>query len=148
VHNKWKIVASAALILAGASVATAKSSDVPTINLQNGCRAAAAELIATFGNQTNDPYDGCMSDEQAGRDQLVKDWDSFPALAKRFCVQPKAYLPSYVEWLTCLELTRDVMKMRKEASQAAGPGGKSATSRECPVVKFGDDGNIIFVIAC
>jgi hypothetical protein len=146
--NKWKIVASAVLIFAGASATTAKSSDVPTINLQKGCRAAAAELIATFGNQTNDPYDGCMSDEQAGRDQLVKDWDAFPALAKRFCVQPRAYLPSYVEWLTCLEMTRDVIKIRKEASQAVDKGGKPATPRQCPVVKFGDDGNISYVIAC
>ncbi|HEY6257922.1 MAG TPA: hypothetical protein VIY51_19225 [Xanthobacteraceae bacterium] len=145
--NRWKIVLSAALIFVGSLAATAKSGRIPTIDLQKGCRAAAAELTALFGNQTNDPYDTCMSDEQAGRGQLVKEWDTFPALAKSKCVQPGAYLPSYVEWLTCIELTREVIKMRKATSEAAGKS-RVSTPRQCPVVKIGEDGNIVYVIAC
>jgi hypothetical protein len=141
--NKWKIVVSAALIFASASAATAKSGGIPTIDIQKGCRAAEAELTALFGNQS-DAYKSCMNDEQDGHDQLAKDWETFPALAKSLCVQPKEYLPSYVEWLTCLTITRDVINMRKAASQAAGKGGKP-TSQECPVVNTGEDGNIVSV---
>ena len=132
---------SAALIFAGASAA-AMDRGVPTIDIQKGCRAAEAELTALFGNQS-DAYKSSMDDEQAGRDQLAKDWANFSALAKSLCVQPKEYLPSYVEWQSCLEMTRDVGKMRKEASEATGRGGQSTTSRQCPVVKTGDDGNIV-----
>jgi hypothetical protein len=31
------------------------------------------------------------------------------------------YLPSYVEWLTCLEMERDVRKMQQEERFGAGP---------------------------
>jgi hypothetical protein len=142
--NKCKVVLSAALIFAGASAATAQRGGIPTIDIQKGCRAAEAELKALFSG-TGDVYDACVNDEQEGHDQLAKEWGTFPALAKRLCVQPTAYLPSYVEWLTCIELTRDVINLRKAASQAAGKGGKPATSRECPVVTIGDDGNVVSV---
>lgn len=142
--NKFKVVLSAVLIFAGASAATAQRGGIPTIDIQKGCRAAEAELKALFSG-TGDVYDTCVNDEQEGQNQLAREWETFPALARRLCVQPTAYLPSYVEWLTCIELTRDVMNLRKAASQAAGQGGKPATSRECPVVKIGEDGNIVSV---
>jgi hypothetical protein len=145
--SKRMIVLSAVLILAGASAASSKGGDLPTIDVQKGCRAAEAELTALFGSGTNDAFKTCVDSEQAGRDQLLKDWDTFPALAKAKCVQPKEYLPSYIEWQTCLEMTRDVMKLRESASQAGGKSDKSAR-RQCPVVEIGTDGNIISVIAC
>ena len=143
--NTCKVVLSAALIFAGASAATAQRGAIPTIDVQKGCRAAEAELRILFSDQTSDVYQACVNDEQGGRDQLAKDWETFPALAKRLCVQPNQYLPSYVEWLTCIELTRDVINLRKAASQAARQGGKPATRRECPFVEIGVDGNIISV---
>jgi hypothetical protein len=139
--KKLRIGISAALIFAGGSAA-AMDRGVPTIDIQKGCRAAEAELTALFGNQS-DAYKACMDDEQAGHDQLVKDWANFSTLAKGLCVQPMEYLPSYVEWQVCLEMTRDVGKMREEASEATGRGGQPTTGRQCPAVKIGDDGNII-----
>jgi hypothetical protein len=146
--NRWNTVLSAALIFAGASASAAQSGAMPTIDVQKNCRAAEAVLSALFGNGTGDDYKSCVSDEQEARDKLLKEWGSFSTREKGLCVQPKEYLPSYVEWQSCLEMTQDVIKMRKAASQAAGQGGKSATGRECPVVNIGDDGNIISVIAC
>ena len=88
--NKWKIVLSTALIFAGASAATAqKGGGIPTIDIQKGCRAAEAELKLLFSG-TGDVYDACVNDEQEGHDQLAKEWGTFPALAKRLCVQPTA----------------------------------------------------------
>jgi hypothetical protein len=152
--RKLKIVVSAALIFAGAS-AVAKDRGLPTLDIQKGCRAAEVELTALYGNQS-DAYKSCFNDEQTARDQLVKDWGTFSAPVKSRCVQPAEYLPSYVEWQTCLEMTRDVLKMRKAASETVGQstGGKSGKGRTgpkttvCPVVEVGVDGNIISVDAC
>jgi hypothetical protein len=87
-----------------------------------------------------------MHDQQAARDQLVKNWTTYPGLAKERCVQPQESRSAYVEWLTCIEMTRDVLKMRKEKPAYARASGTS--SRQCPFVNVGEDGNILSVIVC
>ena len=87
-----------------------------------------------------------MHDQQAARDQLVKNWTTYPALAKERCVTPQEYQSAYVEWLTCIEMTRDVLKMRKE--KPASERAYGTPSKQCPVVNVGEDGNILSVIAC
>jgi hypothetical protein len=83
----------------------------------------------------------------------------YPMTAKQLCVQPKIYLPSYVEWLTCLEMDLDVRTMRTEQAKAAQakaalPRRGSSNSRinsetkQCPVVQFRTDGSIAAVISC
>jgi hypothetical protein len=99
-------------------------------------------------------------DEQAARDQIVKDWATYPAIAKERCVQPSEYLPGYVEWQTCLEMTKDVVKMRQDrekngsAPTTVGQSSKSSkrraglTTSECPVVKYTEDGGIDYITNC
>jgi hypothetical protein len=99
-----------------------------------------------------------MNDEQTAREQLVKDWATYPVLAKARCVQPKAFLPGYVEWQSCIEMTRDVIKLRREqavstpaSSDASDRSSRRRTgseTRECPIVKIGEDGSIDWVINC
>ena len=36
---------------------------------------------------------------------------AYAAVDKSRCMRTSVYLPSYVEWLTCLEMERDVRKM-------------------------------------
>ena len=137
----------------------------PTIDIQKTCRENISALSTGLGGEINQDLKVCLADEQAARDQMVKDWATYPAIAKERCVQPKEYLPGYVEWHTCLELTRDVLKMRKETasgtsgSDASGPSGSSASRRtsrrhggavrgECPVVKYTEQGSIDYVINC
>ena len=57
-----------------------------------------------------------MASEQKAREQLVKDWAQYAAADKSRCVQSgsKVYLPSYIEWLTCLEMEIAVRKMKLE----------------------------------
>ena len=57
-----------------------------------------------------------MSSEQKAREHLIKDWSQYAAADKARCVQagPSVYLPSYIEWLTCLEMETAVKKMRQE----------------------------------
>jgi hypothetical protein len=100
-----------------------------------------------------------MSDEQGAREQLIKNWATYPASDKTRCVQSMDYSPSYVEWLTCAEMARDVRKTRKE--DAASPSNglniprQSAKSRTgsntklCPIVQYAEDGmTIVSVNAC
>jgi hypothetical protein len=58
---------------------------------------------------------------QKARDQIVKDRATYAAADKVQCMRTDVYLPSYVEWLTCLEMERDVRKMRQE--ETFGQGG-------------------------
>jgi hypothetical protein len=59
---------------------------------------------------------------QVCSEQLLKDWAAFPGTAKARCVLPREYVPSYIEWLTCLEMEGDASKIRQEQpEQEAAP---------------------------
>jgi hypothetical protein len=137
-----KIALSALIVLAAASTAFAKSSGgLPKLDIEYACQASQKAVAAIF-SVTMDVFSACISDETAAREQLEKDWASFPAANKARCIQPKEYLPSYVEWVTCLEMTRDVKAMRKGQPEIA------TTVDKCPVVRFHEDGTIVSVTAC
>ena len=144
------IALAAALVLgAGLGVVftpSARADGPPQIDIMHVCQAGAGTITEIFGDSGQDVLGTCVQDEQAARDQLQQNWSQFPALAKQRCVQPKEYLPSYVEWTACMEMTRDVIKMRRERAAAAGSSGYE--DRDCPIVKTDDDGNIRSVDAC
>jgi hypothetical protein len=117
--TKSKIALSAAMILAAAVAASAKDNGIPKLDLQKLCQAEG--LISLGGNAKND-FDSCLSTEEQAYDQLVKNWATFPAPARGRCVQPMEYQPSYVEWLTCLEMERDVKKMRDDQGAPTSDG--------------------------
>ena len=156
--TKSKVALTAAIILGAASASLAKDSGPPNLDLQKTCRESANALAGLTGNDAQDTFKTCMNDEQTAREQLVKDWATYPALAKARCVQPKEFLPGYVEWQSCIEMTRDVIKLRKEQAVST-PASSDASDRssrrrtgsetgECPIVKIGEDGSIDWVINC
>ena len=160
--TKSRIALSAAIILGvilgAASASLAKDSGPPTIDIQTTCRESSNALVDLTGNSSQDSFNSCMNDEQMAREQIVKDWATYPALAKTQCVQPKEYLPGYVEWQSCIEMTRDVIQLRKEqavstpsssnASRKSSSRRTGSETRECPSVKIGEDGSIESVINC
>jgi len=85
---------------------------LPAADIQLTCRESEKSLKAIFGESTAVTYDGCITQEQAAREQLVKDWASYAAADRQRCAIPKQYMPSYVEWLTCFEMARDVRRIR------------------------------------
>jgi hypothetical protein len=152
--NRSKIALTAAVILGAASAALAKDSGPPKIDIQKTCRETSNVLIGVTGNSKQD-YDTCMSDEQAARDELTKNWASYPARAKSACLKTNEFLPGYVEWQACIEMTRDVIKLRQDqaaSARADSAGGQSSDSRtgsgECPIVHTAADGSIESVINC
>jgi len=156
--TKSKLVLATAVItiLGAVSPSLAKDSGPPTIDIQKTCRESSSALIGLTGSDSQDTFSSCMNDEQTARDQLVKDWATYPALAKTLCIQPKEYLPGYVEWQSCIEMTRDVIQLRKDQAASAPAdshaSGQSSSRRtgsksgECPIVHTADDGSIDWVI--
>ncbi len=108
------------LTLAGADGAAAQ---VPSIDLQRTCRATG---VAGEPAQERD-FSQCMDAETKARDRLQQEWNTFSAAHKRQCVQPSVYLPSYTEWLTCLEMERLAQQLRGAAATA-----NSTIVREAP----------------
>jgi hypothetical protein len=91
----------------------AAQAQVPTVDIRQTCRAAASAMVLIQGTTTIEKdFEQCMSAEQAARDQIGKDWATFSATDRTRCVQTGVYLPSYIEWQTCLEMERDARKIR------------------------------------
>ncbi len=83
---------------------------LPSLDIQSGCRDIANNDL----NKTTD-YPGCVSEERKARDQLRKEWASYPGDMHDQCmhlVTPPA-LPSYVTLQECLRMSRDARNMSK-----------------------------------
>ena len=136
-----KLAIAATVILAAASTSFAKDSGLPKLDIEYACHASEKAIAAIIPVES-DIFGSCMSDENDARVQLDKDWATYPAADKARCVQTKEYMPGYVEWLTCLEMDRDVRVLRK------GQSGAASTADNCPVVRYLQDGTILSVNAC
>jgi hypothetical protein len=79
------------------------------------------------GTTTEQDINACLDSEQKARDQIVKDRATYSSAYKAQCMRTDVYLPSYVEWLTCLEMERDVRKMKREDQFGTGPDTGSYT---------------------
>jgi len=126
-----------------------------SINIRKTCQVASAVSGAALGEGTED---ACIKSEQAARDEIVKHRTEFLASERALCTNYNVYLPSYVESLTCLELQRDVRKIRQEQPVSAPPAPNArrqssksqlgSETRRCPIVEVQADGSIVSVIAC
>jgi hypothetical protein len=146
-----KVALLAAIALSLASAAVAKDVVLPKIDLQKLCRASQIDLQAEGTAQGS--IDSCVADEQEAHDQIIKDWASYAAPDRNRCIKPELYLPSYVEWLTCVQTARDVRKLRVDqpaetADVGASPRRSGARGSHCPVVHYREDASIGWVLAC
>ena len=84
---------------------------VPNIDVAKTCRNSAT----VTGTLTQQDIDVCVADEQGARDELIKEWAQFSVASKTHCVHASTdYLPSYVEVLTCLTISRDAAGLPKD----------------------------------
>jgi hypothetical protein len=62
----------------------------------------------------------CADDETQARDQLQTEWKQFTRSARIQCMQETSMdgTPSYVEFVTCLEMERDV-RIEREARKTS-----------------------------
>jgi hypothetical protein len=116
------------------------SDGVPTLNVDQVCTGIAQQGGVTFHDSAiGDEKKNCIDSEQAIRDELVKQWESFVAADKTHCTNESIMggESSYTELLTCLEMARDVRAMRKEQERpsdmpAAGGGSKAPPGHAQP----------------
>jgi hypothetical protein len=103
------------------------AADVPKFDTQPSCRAAAA--IAVMVGRTSE---NCMQDEGNARSQLEKSWADYSASDKAHCMSlsRSGGAPSYVELLSCVEMSRDAHRFARDRTQQGGqnaPAGSDTT---------------------
>jgi hypothetical protein len=88
---------------------------VPTINIQETCRAAAGVMVNLMGGSTTQKdVEICLETENKARQQMLKDWSTYHASDREGCIQANVYLPSYTEWVTCFEMNKSVREARQQ----------------------------------
>ena len=118
-------------LLALPSSGSAKPDGVPRFDVVRSCQDARAYT----GDDKNLAYRGCMKDENDARAELARKWAKFkPGDRKDCAAQGAAPVPSYVELLTCLE-------MSDEADALYEPDGTRRDKQQGGAVpgKFGQD---------
>jgi len=110
----------------GTQLVFAVADGVPTFNIQPGCRAASD---GTVGFKVT--RDACLRSEREAREQLVKQWNAFPAADRASCValSTTGGDPTYTELITCLEMRRDVRKLPKDGSAESAMGAMGTPAR-------------------
>ena len=99
------------------SILAAGPSGLPAIDVRKSCDASEKSLVEIFGKENRITVDSCLKQEQGARQTIIDNWATYLAADKQRCLDPKVYLPSYVEWLTCLEMYRDVRQLRNTKGQ-------------------------------
>jgi hypothetical protein len=96
------IFALAAIVPASCVIDRAAADDrLPAFDIARNCKAETAGL--GFGSGV----EGCTKEETDAKNDLAKRWSQFGASDKKFCVGESSSggEQSYVELLTCLEMT-------------------------------------------
>jgi len=112
------VTASAAIVLLMTLAAAAGDNLVPTIDLEKRCRTSAKATQNLMGSGSADAadraYKSCMESETQARTAILAAWKDIPPDYKSFCVRPKVYSPSYIEWIACLEMQIDLKRLRSQ----------------------------------
>ena len=103
---------------------------VPTVDIAGTCRAASIVTVSLLGSTGTNDLQVCMDGENRARETIIKDWNAFAASDRAGCIQPHVYLPSYIEWLTCMEMNKAVREARKTSG---APIGTLNTNPNAPV---------------
>ena len=99
------------------AILSARSDDIPTLDVRPVCRGIASQGELEVGlQQTN--FEQCVQSEQAVREQMKKEWSTFSTSDKTHCVSlaKTGGESSYTELITCMEMARDVRKLRENAN--------------------------------
>lgn len=78
---------------------------VPELKFELSCRAAVAAAATPNRNE-----DACLNDERQARTKLEQEWKNFTPAQREHCSQlsQTGGPPSYVELLTCVEMSQAV----------------------------------------
>src|SRR5262250_578498 len=99
------------------AILSARSDDIPTLDVNPVCRGIATQGELEAGLQQTS-FQQCVQSEQSTREQIKKEWSTFSAADKSHCVAlaKTGGESSYTELITCMEMARDVRKLRSDAN--------------------------------
>jgi hypothetical protein len=126
-----EVVPAVAIAMTIPAILSARSDDIPTLDVQPVCRGIASQS-ADPGEEglPDSSFAQCVKSEQEVREQLKKVWSTFSAADKQHCVTlaKTGGESSYTELLTCLEMARDVRTNRAAAAtpQTADTAGNQS----------------------
>jgi hypothetical protein len=110
------------------AIAPARADDVPVLHVEQICHG----IVKQSGDSLSagDPkvaFSQCMDAEAKDRETLVKEWPTFAADDKRHCTAETTMggESSYTELVTCLEMARDVRKLREPQAPQSQPSKKN-----------------------
>jgi hypothetical protein len=106
------------------------SAGVPTVDIATTCRESERAITSIFGPGTQQTFDSCMKQENDARGQIVKNWRSYPSGGRQRCVNTTGYMPSYVEWLTCIEKEQSVEALRRSNFETTRPSSTKLATTE------------------
>ncbi len=97
----------------GAALLVAVADQVPTLDVEPGCRAAAK-----MGDSLDSALRQCMADETDARAELEQDWTQYALALRERCLATtrSGGSPSYVEVLVCMQMGRDAAEMEKSST--------------------------------
>ena len=102
---------------------SARSDDVPTLDVNPVCRGIASQSGLEAGLQRTS-FEQCVQSEQTVREQSKKEWSTFATADKSHCVTlaKTGGESSYTELITCLEMARDVRALGSAEAASSGAG--------------------------
>jgi hypothetical protein len=104
------------------AILSARSDDIPTLDVNPVCHGIAMQGELEAGLQQVS-FEQCVKSEQEVREQIKKEWSTFSTADKSHCVAlaKTGGESSYTELITCMEMARDVRKLRSEANNPSAP---------------------------
>jgi hypothetical protein len=105
----------------------AQSDDIPVLNVLPLCRGIASQGADPLqAGDRSVSVKECLGAEQADRETMKQEWPTFSASDKKHCIAEATMggESSYTDLLTCLEMARDVKKLRLP------PAGLSASPKK------------------
>ena len=93
----------------------AQSDEFPVLNVLPLCRGITSQGAAPLqAGDRSVTLKQCLDAEQADRETMKNEWSTFSAADKKHCIAEATMGGelSYTELVTCLEMARDVRKLR------------------------------------
>ena len=106
-----------AMVMIMPAILSARSDDIPTLDVNPVCRGIAMQGELEAGLQQTS-FQECVKSEQAVREEIKKEWSTFTTADKTHCVAlaKTGGESSYTELITCMEMARDVRELHKNAN--------------------------------
>jgi hypothetical protein len=104
------------VVLLAPAQSVAAQDSVPNYNVKPECQFTQSIIPSPESEKQ------CLREEQAARVKLEQNWSSYPSGDRTECVGESSTggSPSYVDLLTCLEMTADARALQRKARATKG----------------------------